>query len=183
MLDETTQIDFPFFQNQLEDMFGTPDTDGHFARDYLRIIDLGEFVTPLAHVLDFEGNPWSHRIYGNGVMAGPLKKAFRLICERGLAGELKTFDGCFNIRRMKGGNSWSVHSWGLALDFNAATNPFTRGPLITDFSPEFVMCFAESGFEWGGLWRSIKDAMHFQLPWTGDWRQSQNSLKPIPWVA
>ncbi len=118
-----------------------------------------------------------------GLLEGPLKKALRLVCERGLAGELKTYDGCFNIRPMKSGRSLSVHSWGLALDFNAETNPFQYpGPsfsdMVRDFSDDFVRCFAEAGFEWGGIWKSVKDPMHFQLPWTQDWQESSAPLRP-----
>jgi hypothetical protein len=102
-----------------------------------------------------------------------------LICDRGLADELHTYDGCFNIRRMKGGNSLSVHSWGLAVDFNAAENPY--GGQVT-FSDEFIRCFADAGFEAGALWRT-PDGMHFQLCWTQDWQSSDNPLAPGPWVA
>ncbi len=181
MIDPETGIDFPFFHNQLQIMFGSPDESGAFAKEYLARIDLTEFAADLGHVLDFQGNPWGHRVYGNYVMAGALKKAFRLICARGLAGELRTYDGCFNIRQMKGGRTWSVHSWGLALDFNAATNPFTRGELITDFSDDFINCWYEAGWEWGGAWRSVKDAMHFQLAWTTDWRKLGRG--PVPYEA
>ena len=189
MVDPRTEIDFPFYQNQVLDMFGNPRDPG-FEKSYLRVIDLSEFAESLAHVLDYEGNPWRHRIYGNDALRDPVKRAVGLIVSRGLSGELKTFDGCFNIRPMKSGRQTSMHAWGLAVDFNQATNPFinseaiARGAtLITDFSSEFIACFLESGFEWGGLWKSFKDAMHFQLPWTGDWTQSQAPLKPVPWVA
>jgi predicted chitinase len=50
--------------------------------------------------------------------------------------------------------------------------------LITDFSDDFVKCFLEAGFEWGGLWNSVHDAMHFQVPWTQDWRNSAESPRP-----
>jgi len=184
MLDPVTSIDFPFFQNQLRDMFGDPDDNGPFAQGYLRVIDLSEFADALAQVVDFQGNPWSCRIYGNYIMAGPLKKAFRALIDRDLIQELKTFDGCFNIRPMKSSVSTpSVHSWGLAIDLNAQTNPFSRTRLITDLPDEFVLCFLQAGFEWGGMWRSCKDPMHFQLPWTTDWRNTGAPPKPVPYVA
>ena len=176
------QVGFPFFQKDLTDMFGTPDYQP-FARKNLIEIDLSEFEDCLAHVQTFDGKPFTS-IYGHSLLAGPLKMALRLVCKRGLAGELKTYDGCFNIRAMKSSNSLSVHSWGLALDFNQATNPFqtensrTWPDLVTDFSDDFISCFAEAGFEWGGLWTSVHDAMHFQLPWTHDWRESSESLRP-----
>lgn len=32
------------------------------------------------------------------------------------------FGGCFNVRKMRGGERWSMHSWGIALDFDPARN-------------------------------------------------------------
>ena len=178
MIDEKTGIDFPFFQSQVMDIFGAP-TGAPFPETYLRTMDFGEFVAAFAHVLDFMGNPWNFRIYGNYILEDPLRRAFGLVVVRGLSQELQTFDGCFNIRRMKGGAGYSMHSWGLAVDFNAGSNPFGEAP---SFSPEFVRCFAESGFEWGGLWTPDKyrDGMHFQLPWI---KERSGPLAPVPWVA
>jgi hypothetical protein len=164
----------PIFQSDLYDIFGTPN-EGQFADDYLRTLDFSEFTDAFSHVLDYEGNPWGHRIYANYIMEEPLRKAFSLIVERGLASELHTYDGCFNIRRMKSGSSLSVHSWGLAVDFNAAENPFGGS---VNFSDAFIRCFADAGFEAGALWRT-KDGMHFQLPWTQDWQESDNPLAPV----
>ena len=183
MIDEKTGIDFPFFQSQVQDIFGTPDENGPFAQNYLRTLDLTEYADALGHVLDYEGNPWSHKIYCNFAMHEPLKRAFGLIVSRGLADQLKTYDGSFNIRQSKGGGMMSQHSWGIAVDFNAATNPF--GPQrITDFSDDFILCFAQSGFESGSLWGHPNfDCMHFQLSFTKDWSNSDEPLKPIPWQA
>ena len=73
--------------------------------------------------------------------------------------ELKTWDGCFNIRKKRGLSSMSLHSWGLAVDVNAFENGLGQNPKL---SKEFVECFTSSGFEWGGFWKK-KDGMHFQL--------------------
>jgi len=161
------------FQRELEDRFGTPGDD----TSYLKTMDFSEFSESFAHVRDYEGNKWGLKIYGHKLMESPLCKALGLVVERGLADELKTYDGCFNIRKKKGGSGYSVHSWGMAVDFNAATNPFGGEPT---FSDNFVKCFAESGFEWGGLWvpDSIRDGMHFQLPWI---RVRTGSLAPVEW--
>ena len=183
-MDEATGIEFPFYQGQMYDIFGEPSSRGEFAESYLRTMDFSEFRPYFDHVVDYEGNPWSYRIYGNGCTEDPLRRAFGLIVERGLAQELKAWNGCFNIRPMKGGSrQTSMHAWAVANDFNADTNPFGRR-LITDFSPEFIRCFADAGWEWGGLWGHPNfDAMHFQLAWTRDWRGSSNPLAPVPWVA
>lgn len=168
-------IEFPLMQSDLYDVFGTPN-EGQFAKDYLVSINFSEFSYAFSHVLDYEGNHWQCRIYANYVMADPLRQAFRNLVDRGLSDELKTYDGCWNIRKMKGSNSLSVHSWGLAVDFNAAENPF-GGPVT--FSDGFIECFADAGFEAGALWRT-PDGMHFQLAYTRNWSTSDNPLKPIP---
>ena len=175
MLDEKTDIDFPLFQSQIRDLFGDP-TGSPFPETYLRTMNFSEFAPHFDHVTNCMGEPWNYKIYGNYILEDPLRRAFGLLVERGLARELQTFDGCFNIRRMKGGSGYSVHSWGLAVDFNAADNPY--GGQIS-FSDEFIRCFADAGFESGALWRT-KDAMHFQTPWT---EIRFGPLAPVAWVA
>lgn len=59
----------------------------------------------------------------------------------------------------------SNHSWGLAVDINAAKNPM--GPrLVTDL-PAGVSAMAKRyGLTWGGDYRGRKDAMHFEYEGT-----------------
>lgn len=99
------------------------------------------------------------RIYCNKAMVEPLRQAFKNINERGLADQVKTWDGCFNIRKKRGATSSSLHSWGIAIDINAAWNGFGKKPTM---SPELVKCFTDAGFDWGGTW-GTPDGMHFQL--------------------
>jgi len=99
------------------------------------------------------------KIYCNRDMVKPLSEAFMNLIGRECVGELKTWDGCFNIRKMRGLQSSSLHSWGIAIDVNAAWNGLNKVPTL---SPEFVKCFTDAGFDWGGTWKR-KDGMHFQL--------------------
>ena len=100
------------------------------------------------------------KLYCNKDLIGPLSEAFNNLLARGKASELKTWDGCFNIRKKRGLSSMSLHSWGIAIDVNAAWNQLgTKGNL----SPEFVKCFTDAGFDWGGNWTGRTDPMHFQL--------------------
>jgi hypothetical protein len=99
------------------------------------------------------------RLYCNKDIISPLSIAFKNLIDRGFVGELKTFDGCFNIRKKRGLNSMSLHSWGIAIDVNAFENQLNQTPKL---SVGFVKCFTDAGFEWGGLW-TRKDGMHFQL--------------------
>jgi hypothetical protein len=99
------------------------------------------------------------KIYCNKDMVAPLSKAFKNLIDTGHVNELKTYDGCFNIRKKRGLSSMSLHSWGVAIDMNAFENGLGVDPKL---SAGFVKCFTDAGFDWGGLWRR-KDGMHFQL--------------------
>ena len=101
------------------------------------------------------------KIYCNKIMAEPLAKAFKNVIDRGLVDQIKTWDGCFNVRKKRGSASQSLHSWGIAIDINAAWNRFGHPPTM---SHELVQCFKDAGFDWGGDWSpKYCDGMHFQL--------------------
>jgi len=99
------------------------------------------------------------KLYCNKDLVEPLSKALKNLIDTGKIAELKTWDGCFNIRKKRGLSSMSLHSWGIAIDVNAAWNGLNVTPVL---SPEFVKCFTDAGFDWGGIW-SNPDGMHFQL--------------------
>jgi hypothetical protein len=145
-------------QRDLFNLFGPP----RDTASYLKVINLREFVEALGPVRDYEGNTWGFRMYAHEMMEAPLRRAFQNIMDRGLADEFVTFDGCLSIRQMTGGGGYSTHSWALAIDINAEWNRYGQEP---NMSPEFVKCFTDAGFEWGGTWRT-PDGMHFQLPKT-----------------
>ncbi len=99
------------------------------------------------------------RLYCNETMIKPLTAAFNNLIKSGYVKELKTWDGCFNIRNKRSGASPSLHSWGVAVDMNAAWNRFGALPTL---SAGVVKCFTDAGFQWGGTF-SRPDGMHFQL--------------------
>jgi hypothetical protein len=109
-------------------------------------------------------------IYCNPVLFRALTIALQNVINRGLEGEIKTWDGCFNIRPKKAGKTPSLHSWGLALDINAAWNGFGKPPTI---KPDLVKCFTDACFDWGGGWKK-PDGMHFQV---SAWLASKAGLK------
>jgi hypothetical protein len=97
----------------------------------------------------------------------PLMAALTAVHNKGLGAQLHTFDGCFNIRMVRGSNAhFSAHSYGLALDINAATNPM-GSVLHTTFTADFVKCFTDQGFAWGGNFHGRKDPMHFSRCFEG----------------
>jgi hypothetical protein len=100
------------------------------------------------------------RIYCNVDLIEPLSNAFKSLIETNHVSELKTWDGCFNIRLVKGSTTiMSLHSWGIAVDVNAFENQLKQIPKLSD---GFVQCFKQSGFNWGGDF-SRPDGMHFEL--------------------
>lgn len=73
-----------------------------------------------------------------------------------------TWDGCF-VPRHKGWNpkrGLSLHTWGIAVDLNAADNPMRTAGKMNRL---IVQCFERRGWTWGGRWSPKNcDPMHFQ---------------------
>lgn len=90
-----------------------------------------------------------------------LADAFPDESSRRKAGIL-TYDGLYNPRPMRGGSSWSMHSWAIAIDLNAEHNGNTEHwPARAVMPIEVMECFAAEGWLSAGAFWS-RDAMHFQ---------------------
>lgn len=102
----------------------------------------------------------TRHIYCNADLIPVLDGAFAALASRGLLPELKTFDGCWNVRKVRGSEEkYSIHSFGLAIDLNAKENPL-GGPV--QFSPGFLACMKGSGLTCGAFFPRV-DGMHFQF--------------------
>lgn len=64
--------------------------------------------------------------------------------------------------RTKSDELLSNHSWGLAADFRAGTNPMSTA-LVTDMPPNIKQIAADCGLQWGGSYSGRKDPMHFEF--------------------
>lgn len=97
------------------------------------------------------------------VVMPQLRAAMQELVDSGLADLVRPdqYGGCW-VPRFIGRDptrGLSLHSWGIALDLNVATNQLgTPG----DMDPRVVDVMARWGFAWGGLW-SDPDPMHFEL--------------------
>ncbi len=89
----------------------------------------------------------------------------------------------FNVRRVEGTNSMSLHAYGVAIDLNPIQNPYVeRGARGNEVSPPAgkvyvsrhdrrpgmaeaaIELFAHHGFaQWGGYWPRGIDYQHFQV--------------------
>jgi hypothetical protein len=112
------------------------------------------------------------RIYCNKVIVVPLEKALRRCMAEVVHKEIKTYDGCFVVRKQRGSNAISTHSFGLAVDMNAAWNPLVRNvtpatrPALrkakVQWSEKFLDCWRKEGWNCGADWITVLDGMHFQ---------------------
>lgn len=104
-----------------------------------------------------------HKIYCNRDMMAPLLKSLHSVKNKGLIGVLRSYDGCHSIRAIRGGEGLSAHAYGLAIDLNAALNPLGADHGGFYDHPDFVKCFTDQGFSWGGAWSGRKDSQHYSF--------------------
>lgn len=79
---------------------------------------------------------------------------------------LDVFGGCLNVRKMRGGSEWSVHSWGAAVDLDPDRNQLAWGRDRAAFAkPEYDAFWGfveeEGGYSLGR--RENRDWMHFEF--------------------
>jgi hypothetical protein len=73
------------------------------------------------------------------------------------------YSGSFNFRLMRGGVSLSMHSYGVAIDWDAEENPQHSTKHLFQKDSLIVTKFKEENWIWGGDWSGTSiDAMHFQ---------------------
>lgn len=164
---ETTVLDSPPPFSQCFDVFGDFRLAG-WQEQHLARCDLSTCAEELGHVYfgwmgpedkAFEHGNWFGFLC-HALVAPRFRAAFEKLVARGLHTRLRTFDGCFYPRRVRGGSSWSTHSWAVAVDLDAPWNRF--GQTAFGMDEEVAACFEEEGFIWGGRWSGRPDAMHFQ---------------------
>ena len=79
--------------------------------------------------------------------------------QAGLASLVHSFDGCYVPRLQRNASALSSHTWGIAIDINAAANRLGERPRMDS---RIVEIMKRWGFAWGGDF-SIPDGMHFEF--------------------
>ena len=112
----------------------------------------------------------THSLYVHKLIEAPLRRALARCVNFQDGYHIWTF-GCFAPRQKRGVAELSVHTFGAAVDLNAAANrmiiceredPKRELPGARDIPDGWIHAFYDEGFEWGGNFSHRFDPMHFQ---------------------
>lgn len=79
---------------------------------------------------------------------------------------LDLFGGCLNVRKMRGGSAWSMHSWGIAVDIDPDRNQLKWGRDKASLDDAVYAKFWEFVYDEGAISLGRErnyDWMHFQF--------------------
>ena len=79
---------------------------------------------------------------------------------------LHYFGGCLNVRKMRGGSSWSMHSWGIAVDIDPDRNTLTMNSKQATLSKSSYDKFWQFVYDEGAISLGKErdyDWMHWQF--------------------
>jgi hypothetical protein len=91
--------------------------------------------------------------------------------------------GTYNCRTVADTGEPSMHSWGAAIDINAAHAEYwlwNRNLSTSTVPPEVIEIFERHGFIWGGKW-SHYDTMHFE--YRPELMNLNSPATPVQWAT
>jgi len=143
--------------------YGKPDDDGS---DYLVTIQL-----PYPMRLAWDTKTVVTKMRCHTIAADKFLAVFNELLTTYGIDEIKRlgidlFGGCFSFRKMRGGNEYSRHCWGIAIDLDPSRNTLKQSSKTAQFAkPEYkkmIDIFYKHGFINYGRERNF-DFMHFEL--------------------
>jgi hypothetical protein len=131
------------YQNLLRDTPATPQENAQKTTVFPRYAQMEQFYGPVGQNIELYKLPYNMKLaWGDGdkitkislhkkcaeSALGVMEAAKNHYSQSGLEDlGLHLFGGSLNVRKMRGGSNWSVHSWAAAIDFDPARNAF-RSP-------------------------------------------------------
>ena len=146
-------------QENVKAMYGQPG-EGPFTT----------LVVPKGFNLTYDGKPVSKIRNVHSKVSSNLRQAFEQILSSYGAAQVQAlkinvYSGTYNKRVKRGGTTWSMHSWGIAIDLYYAKNKLrTKAPEAAFSKPEYknmIDIFERNGFYSLGRAKNY-DYMHFQ---------------------
>lgn len=149
-------------------------TDSQIIAKYGQPGDMANLTTivlPYRMRIAWDTKTTVQKITCHKLIAEPLSNVFRELLAAYGYEELKRLDidlfgGCYNFRKMRGGNKWSRHSWAIAIDLSPVKNGLKTKWKDAQFSkPEYakmIEIFYQNGFMSYGKERDF-DSMHWEI--------------------
>ena len=122
---------------------------------------LASVTLPAPLPLSWDAKHTVTRLRVHRKLVGAFRAVFMAVHEDPAAwASLGDTGGAYAWRPQRGARRLSRHCWAIAVDLDVADNPMGgRGKM----HPAVIAAFAAQGFEWGGVWRTRKDPMHFEF--------------------
>ncbi len=176
-----SQYGLELFQNKLRDVTPPPVAVQHMKPIWPRQKDVAAFYgrpgenqvlldTPYSLFLDWDLSVKINRFSIHKKVAPSAEAAMKDILDhygKDAIHELglDQFGGCLNVRKMRGGTRWSMHSWGIAIDWDANRNSLrmnsSQAMLAKPECSAFLKAWEKQGWISLGRERNF-DWMHVQ---------------------
>ncbi|MGO4127937.1 M15 family metallopeptidase [Inquilinus sp. YAF38] len=124
-------------------------------------------IPQLRNVPTLGGGTSNGQIRFHRAAAPALQAVFAEIEAQGLLGDIRTFDGAFVPRTVRGPlRRLSAHALGIAIDLNSSWNRYGQPPVADGAEGSLarvVPIFERHGFAWGGRTGPLADPGHFEF--------------------